>query len=858
MTAPLRIIMLSYERDFLNPASEASQRLQRLATDGVSVTALLLSDVKTPQTLVLNETTTVIACSGNAIARLWKLFFVAVKEIRAAKKRDECVLVSSQEPFIAGLMAFKLSRLFDVPYEIQEHGDFFSGFWSLENYFNHVMARIGKFVLRRADVVRVVSERVRSRMIDSFKIDPDRIYIKSVWSDLTWHFSRIARPWPETPVITVPCRFVKQKGLDVCVNALAMLAKEGVAFRVRLVGSGPLESVIRDQIQRSGLADRVTIEPWASQEALWGNADLFVCSSRYEGWGRTIIEAMASGVPIVTTDVGCVGSILRPHIDGIVVPPNDPVALAQGIRQVLTDPDHGAQMATKARDQVRARTLPPAQSTITQHETWNRMLLAQDQRGPARLKNRATESHRAWFSTTMLIAFATVIRAISFVLFWKTLGTDREWGFFTIVQNWFMGYGYSFVSAVGCPSAYRSPGYLFFLTAVYGIFGFANFFAQALIQNFFAVLLVYLVYRLGWSITKDRRVGLIAGLLISLHPYTFYHYTQYYHTVLSGCLLVGLLLALLALERTKRWRWAILGGVMIAGLAYIQGTILPATVLLSCWLFVRLWPDWKRAVGTIAVMAVISAGLIAPWTYRNWKVFHAFVPLTTDLGHALAKANHPLNYAMTSLGYPQEAFSETIDPSNPLMARYAPLPEVAADLKAHGVDPTAENYFFGPLQPVEPGLRQTCADQQQMNEVAFNTYWTTQAKTWIVAHYWPDVVKLQVQKIAGFWSPSLMPSQKYGAAWSFGNTGIRATLARVGLTGYVLFVELLGVIGLFVIAKKKRLTYVIPILIIFVVYTLLHSFFAGYTKYRIPLDNLLVILAAIAIIGAWDRLRKNR
>jgi 4-amino-4-deoxy-L-arabinose transferase-like glycosyltransferase len=496
---------------------------------------------------------------------------------------------------------------------------------------------------------------------------------------------------------------------------------------------------------------------------------------------------------------------------------------------------------------------------MTQRDAWKKTMLIEEHRSdPTQPRNHATTPlpRRAWLSTTALIAFATFIRATSFVLFWKTLGPNREWGFFTIVQNWFLGYGYSFVPAVGCASAYRSPGYLFFLTGVYGLFGFANFFAQEVIQNLFAILLVYLVYRLGWSITKDRRVGLIAGLLISLHPYTFYHYTQYYHTALSGCLLVGVLLALLALERTKQWRWAVIGGICIAGLAYIQGTILPATIFLSLWLFIRWWPNWRHTIGAIAVMGIVSIVLIAPWTIRNYKVFHAFVPLTTDLGQAFAKANHPLNYAMTALGYPQEAFSETVDPSNPLMVRYAPLPEVAADLRAHGIEP-ADNYFFGPLQPIEPGLRQTCADQAQMNEVQFNAYWMAQAKTWMVVHYWPDVVKLQIQKIAGFWSPSLTPSQKYGAAWSFGNTGLRATLARDGLMAYVLLVEILGLIGLFVIAKKKRFTFVVPILVIFVVYTLLHSLFAGYTKYRIPLDNLLVILAAIAVIGTWDRLRKR-
>ncbi len=855
---PLRIIMFSYERGFLDPASEASKRLERLISEEMRISVFVLSKAN-PQTRQLANSSIRIF-NGSAFPRLCKVFFAAIKEIRAAKKRGEQVIISAQDPFIAGSMAFKLSMWLDVPYEIQEHGDFFSGYWEKEVlFFNRFLWIIGHFVLRRADGVRVVSARVKDHLVRRCGVDADRVLVNPVATDLSWHLNRAARPWPEVPTIVVPCRFVKQKGLDTLIDAFGVLARDGVRFRARLVGSGPLEPKIRDEIAKQGLADRVRIETWADQTALWGDADLFVCSSRYEGWGRTIIEAMAAGVPIVTTDVGCVGSVLRPQIDGRVVQPNDPAQLARVIKQQFEEPDRRTWLAANARERVKTMIVTPDASADAQRSSWQRIAQAENQRKSTDNSQRTTDpSRRGWIWTASLVLFATIIRLASLILFWHSLGANREWGFFTLVQNWFLGNGFSYVAAPGCASAYRSPGYLIFLVIVYGLFGFANFFAQALIQNILAVILVYLVYRLGRSISKDRRVGLVAGFLIAVHPYAFYHYTQFYHTVISGCFLVGLLLALLALERTKRWRWAIMSGIMIALLAYIQGTILPATVLLSLWLLWRWRKDWKRALGAIAVMAVVSVAIIAPWTYRNWKVFHAFVPLTTDLGYGLAKANHPLNYAMTALGYPQEAYGQTVDPNNPLVVTNAPLPEVTADLNAHGIDTTGD-YFFGPSYPIEPGGRPTCADQSKMNEAAFNQFWTTTAKTWIVAHYWPDVVKLQVQKIAGFWSPVLTPGIKYGAAWSFGNTGLIATLARGGLAAYVLIVELLALIGLIVAESRKRFAYVVPILLVFAVYTGLHSFFAGYTKYRIPLDNLLVILAALALVGAWDlwRMRKR-
>jgi glycosyltransferase involved in cell wall biosynthesis/4-amino-4-deoxy-L-arabinose transferase-like glycosyltransferase len=867
---PLRIIMLSYERGFLDPASESSRRLSSQASNDIRITSVLLANAYEKGQRE-DGSVRVIGFDGVAPVRVFRSFFAAVRAVRRARKEGERPLISAQDPFAAGIVAFWISRFLDVPYEVQEHADYFSGEWERERpLWNRILALKGRFILRRADSVRAVSERVRDHLVNRYGVSPDRIRVIPVAQDVSAFIQSRSpdtqspipnphRPFPQIPTIVAPCRFVKQKGLDVLIHAFAQLQTEKVAFRARLVGAGPLRRHVAEQIERLGLKDCVTIEPWATQDAEWDGADLFVLSSRYEGWGRTIVEAMAARVPIVTTDVGCVGSFLRPQIDGRVVPVNDVEALASAIREQITEPERRAWMVEQAFE--RSKTFPEKQELVTRQRTSWEGIAAHPSSG-------IWTGRRAWMLTAGLVVFAILVRSVSMALFWKTLGANREWGFFTLVQNWFLGNGYSFVSAPGCVSAYRSPGFLFFLTAVYGLFGFANFFAQALIQNILAVIVVYLVYRLGWRITDDRRVGLIAGLVISLHPYTLYNYTQYYHTVLSSLFLVGLLLSVLALERTKDvvvprqsrppWRWAVMSGVLIACLAYIQGTILPATAFLSLWLLIRWWPDWKKAVGAVMVMAVVSAALIAPWTYRNWEAFHAFVPLTTDLGHALAKANNDHAYRWAELGYPQEAFDEMPVPGKPLTVRYSPLPEVTADFAAHGWTVPA-GFFFGEEHPLEPGLRQTCEDQRAMTEVQFNAYWMDQGTTWLKQHYWTEGVKLEIQKMTQFWSPVLQPAKKYGAAWSFGNTGVIATLVQWSLAGYVALLEILALIGIALASKKKgMLGRVAPLLIVFAVYTLMHSFFAGYTKYRIPLDNLLAVLAAITVAACWNNVGKKR
>jgi glycosyltransferase involved in cell wall biosynthesis/4-amino-4-deoxy-L-arabinose transferase-like glycosyltransferase len=852
---PLRIIMLSYERGFMDPTSDASVRLSKLASDDYRVSAIVLSGGLKKKTEERGSVR-VSSVTGSAISRWFRAFWQTVAEVKRAKKAGESVVISAQDPFAAGNLAFYVSRLMGVPFEIQEHGDFFSGAWERELPVIHeVQAGKGKFIMRRADSIRVVSERIKGRLT-RFGVTADRINVIPVAQDVSDLLQYESRAWQEVPTIVVPCRFVKQKGLDVLLKALAMVAKDH-KFRVRLIGEGSEGPKLAELASTLGIRDRIEFEQWSSPEEIWKDADLFVMSSHYEGWGRTIVEAMAAGVPIVTTDVGCVGSFFRPQIDGRVVQVGDVPGLASAIREQLTEKDRREAMVASARERI--TDLVPA------HE----LILKQRQAWLSATHDARRTTHRIWMITASIIAFSFLIHGISVAMFWKTLGPNREWGFFTLVQHWFQGYGYSFASQAGCVSAYRSPGFLFFLTMVYGLFGFANFFAQAIIQNLLAVLLTYLVYRLGWRITNDRRVGWVAAVLVTLHPYTFYHYTQYYHTVLSGVLLVSLLLSLFALDRTKKWGWAMWAGVMTAGLAYIQGTILPAMPFLAFWMMWKWaragwsggqavgWSELKRSVVAVGIIAVTAVVLIAPWTYRNWKAFHKFVPLTTDLGHALAKANNENILGLTILGFPQEVQTSDriINPTDSKQVKYVMLPEAQQALRDH--DWLKSSGFFTEWHPREPGENWNTCDELPISEPDFNTYWTAYGMGWLKAHYWTEGWKLQLLKVTQFWSPFLQPSLKYGAQWTFAKNPLLDAAARWSLAGYVFLAELCAVLGIIVMKKRKQVMMIVPLLIPFVIYTVMHSFFAGYTKYRIPLDNLIVILAGIALVALWDMLRKK-
>lgn len=829
-------VMVSYERELLKTESGAFQRIASLARVGFRVSALVVAAL--PADVALEyEGVRIQGFAGSAWRRVVRAIVYGVREVKRLPGRT---IVSGQDPFAAGWIAYAISCWTNQPLEIQEHGDFWSGTWVQERFAHRVWSLLGRVLLSRAERVRVVSERVKDHLILQ-GVSADKIDVIPVAQDVSKLFALPCSSKERVPVFLVPCRFVEQKGLDVFLEGFRRLRQQGLAVRARFVGAGPLDAWLRKQVLHHGLSEVIEIRNWMDSNELWSDAEVLVVSSRYEGWGRTIVEAMAAGVPVVTTEVGCVGSFFRPGIDGRSVPVGDADQLALAMRACIENEAETEKMCAAARERARAFPVQDA-------------LHAQQQAGWVRcLQHVFTRIPGPRFDLWVIgfVAFAVFTRLTSAFLFHQQL-LYREWGFFTLVDRWFQGYGYSFAADVGCNSAYRSPGYLFFLTALYSIFDRSNTLAQALVQNAFVVGALWLTYAVGKRLV-GKRAALVGAFLMACYPYTFYHYTQFYHTFLQSFFLLLVLWCVMRLEEARRWPYAIAGGVAIGALAYVQGTILPATPFIALWLFWRLRAEWRRAVLYIAIMALVSVALIAPWSYRNWKIFGHFVPLTTDLGHALFKANNENIYEITQRGYPQEIIEDIPSSTNPLYKQYRLPLTLEEELRSAGV--LRDSILWTEWHPREPSLAlQTCADRGVFNEYTFNQYWLERTKTFWRENWGWEVWRLPLQKISTFWRPGLFPSVKTGAPWSFAGSPWKVWFATVAVTVSTGVVILLGWLGLLThIYRKQR--YVFLPFILMVVFTLLHALVAGYTKYRIPIDHLLAAYAGWVMVALWDWIR---
>jgi glycosyltransferase involved in cell wall biosynthesis len=104
-----------------------------------------------------------------------------------------------------------------------------------------------------------------------------------------------------------------------------------------MVGSGPLETEVKRRVEQLGLKSRVLLLGDVVATSIMPAFDVFCLSSRYEGMPYVLIEALAAGLPIVTTRVGGATMCVEPNHNGLIVPPNDVAALASALTTLGSD-----------------------------------------------------------------------------------------------------------------------------------------------------------------------------------------------------------------------------------------------------------------------------------------------------------------------------------------------------------------------------------------------------------------------------------------------------------------------------------------------------------------------------------------
>jgi glycosyltransferase involved in cell wall biosynthesis len=145
-------------------------------------------------------------------------------------------------------------------------------------------------------------------------------------------------------------RLVPQKGFDRLLEAFASIARERPGWSLTIHGEGPQRLPLTERTESLGLAGQVRF-PGVTDDpaAALADADLFVLSSRWEGFPTVLGEAMALGRPVVAFDCPSgPADLIRDGLDGVLVPRDDIAALASAMASLIDDPTRRAALAARA------------------------------------------------------------------------------------------------------------------------------------------------------------------------------------------------------------------------------------------------------------------------------------------------------------------------------------------------------------------------------------------------------------------------------------------------------------------------------------------------------------------------------
>lgn len=281
----------------------------------------------------------------------------AKNEVRQILRKEE-VSVLLCHGYKAGLIGWWAARRAGIPVVAVSRG------WTGESRKVRVYEWLDKKVLRYMDRVVCVSQaqadKIRRCGVSEQKIVviPNAIDVGRFENLDPAGRTRLEKMFPTRPqqIIGAAGRLSPEKGFDVLIDAARAVIAKNPKVGFVLFGEGQLRKSLAEQVSRHGLQDHFVFAGFCSDlDALLPHFDLFVQSSHTEGMPNVILEALAAGVPVVATNVGGTGEIIKNGLTGRLVDANSADQLIAPINEVLQDQTITALFSANGKSQIQSQ-----------------------------------------------------------------------------------------------------------------------------------------------------------------------------------------------------------------------------------------------------------------------------------------------------------------------------------------------------------------------------------------------------------------------------------------------------------------------------------------------------------------------
>ncbi|MDZ7330980.1 MAG: glycosyltransferase family 39 protein [candidate division KSB1 bacterium] len=393
----------------------------------------------------------------------------------------------------------------------------------------------------------------------------------------------------------------------------------------------------------------------------------------------------------------------------------------------------------------------------------------------------------------VIFIFALIIR-IFFILFWlqERLYWDDEFAYDRLATQLIEKHCYQ--NEEGKPTAFRPPAYPLFLALNYLLWG-RHFWAARMFQAFIDCLTLVLVYLIAKRIFNPKTAVLSASIY-SFYPLLIYTASTFFPTTLS-IFLLALFIYLLVSTRQQRSFWKLMFIGIIAGLSVLTVPTFLAFIFLALgWLYFDLREVDPRRFFPIGIMVIFMTFTMLPWLIRNYCVFNQPFVLSTNSGYNFWMGNNTWATPTTgnSIRYPDYLAKE--------------LTQAKSEVEQEKI------FYQDALQYIKknPG----------------------------------KFILLTFKKAVNLWQ--LYPTPTTGYKMMDRLSKLMSVLSY----GPILLFAIFGLI----ISWRDRKEYTLLFVLLFVSFTISYAFFITKTRFRLPLDPYLIMLASFAI-AELGRKKKN-
>lgn len=329
-----KVIAIGTDESILDNKSRSFERVRDYASICEEYIVLIFTKNKSAKVIEDGNFKVVPIVGANKLVQVWKLF----RYFNLSTFREGGQILSSQDAFEIGFLSYLIAKKYGFKLLVQMHTDISTKFFRQESLRNFFQLLLALFVLRKAEKIRVVSDKMKIYLEVKLKIKSNNIFLLPIYTDVSRYKFKTPSNSPlvrgRTQILMIS-RIEEVKNIPLGIKAVQAYRKiSGLDVKLKIVGHGNLKQKYLKQFKGS-----VWIE-WAdwteNVQAEYHNADLLLITSNYEGWGLTAVESVACGTPVAISPVGVANEFIVDGINGYVARGHDVINIMEAIYNCLT------------------------------------------------------------------------------------------------------------------------------------------------------------------------------------------------------------------------------------------------------------------------------------------------------------------------------------------------------------------------------------------------------------------------------------------------------------------------------------------------------------------------------------------